>query len=339
MAQGSSDRTAATPSYSSPTTAANSTPGYKPPTAGAAAGMNGYATGPYNTFGQAGAASSLATSGAPARPATPPSAPGTPGTAAGYAASNPYAPANPYAPPAGQSVGLPSSQAYGSGVAANGVYGGRPSVAPALAAAPGMAAPGMAAPGMAVPGMAAPGMAAAGSLGMPPNPALGGAAAVPPNAFASSNPTAMPNAGQMNFPINGGTYNPVGSAGTAMPAGAAMSAPNGFAQSAPTNPGMNGSFAMPTSQPNFAPPGGMQSVPAQTAGFAMNSPSNAATASFRPGSTSRSTGYNFSQQGSAPGQGNTAVAGAQPNFTSTPYTASGANNPGYSLPPSSTLNR
>ncbi len=309
IAPGSSDRSTGTPSYSAPSAVANSTPGYRPPTAGAAAGMNGYATGQYNTFGQAGAANSLAAVGAPARPATPPAGPAVPGTATGYAASNPYA------PPAGQGAGLPSSQAYGSGVASNGVYGGRPSVAPAIAAAPGMAAPAMAAPG---------------SFGPPSSTAPGSFAGMAPNAFASTNPSTIPNAGQMNLPVNNGSYNPVGSAAPS------MSAPNSFAQSAPANPSMNGGFAMPTSPPSLVPSSGMASVPAQTAGYTMGSPNSAATASYRPGSTSRPTGYNFAQQGGAAGQGNAAVAGAQPSFTSTPYTAS---NPGYSLPPSSTLNR
>lgn len=318
MAQGSVDRTA-TPSYSAPTGTAATAPGYKTPATGAAAGMNGYATGPYNTFGQTGAASTLATAGAPSRPATPPAnqvTPGTPSTATGYASSNPYAPTNPYAPPAGSTAGLPSSQAYGSGVASNGVYGGRPSIAPAIAAAPSTTTPGS----FAAPANSAP-------FG---TPGLGTPSA--PNGYASATPPSMPGTTPMNFPVNGGTYNPVGSAGPA------MSAPDSFAQSSQGSPSMNGGFAMPTSQPSFGPTGSMTSVPAQTAGYATASTNNASTASYRPGSTSRSTGYNFAQQGNAPGQGNSPVVGA-PNFSSSPYTASGTSNPGYSLPPSSTLNR
>jgi hypothetical protein len=290
-------------------------PGAKPPVAGTAAGMNGYATGPYNTFGQGGAANSLATAGVPARPATPPNSQlssATPGAAAGYAAQNPYGSQAAYAPPPPASAGLPSSQAYGGGVA-NGLYGGRPSVAPAMAAVPSQSgSPGSMGQQTGV-----------GQFGPPASSA--------PNAYASANPAAMPGANPMSYPVNGGSYNPVGSSGPA------MSAPNAFAQSSPTNPGMNspsmtGGFAAPGSQPSFSTPGGTAAVPAQTAAYSTASPNNAATASYRPGSTSRTTGYNFGQPG------NTQPTGV-PSTSSTPYTANGMSNPGYSIPPNSGLNR
>ncbi len=292
--------------YGAPSATGAPVAGYKPPATGTAAAANGYATGPYNTSGQAGAAGSLATAGAPARANTAPASPanqftpGVPGPAAGYAASNPYA------PPPGVNTGLPSNQAYGGGLAASS-YGGRPAVAPAVSGVPPQQNPAS--------------MGQFASAGQPNVPSFNPTAT--PVGFAASTPPASQNPNPMTTPMPGGMYSPVGTAG----------APNGYAQSAPSNPAMGGGFSMPNAQPNYgATGGGMGQVPAQMATYSNASPSNLSTASYRPGSTSRTTGYNFASQGTPQ------VAGA-PASNGPAYTAGGNSNPGYSLPPSSTLNR
>ncbi len=99
------------------------TTSYSPPGAGAAATANGYATGPYNTFGQSAPAASLATNGVPNKPTAPaPNAFAAAGQApvganAPFVAAAPSSPAgmapnNPYALAPTSLQGLPNSQHY-----------------------------------------------------------------------------------------------------------------------------------------------------------------------------------------------------------------------------------
>ena len=298
---------ATSPAFGAPTAPNATAAGYKAPTTGVASAANGYATGPYNTFGQSGPAASLAIANTPNRPATPvPNqfTPPAPPTASGYAA------ANPYAPPASAATNLPSSQAYGSGLAAS-AYGNRPPNSPASSQPnPGFGAP------TSMGQFAAAGQPAAPALSPPTTPV----------GFAAANPTSMPVVNPMTAPAAGGAYSPVGSNPTS------MNTPNGYAQATPGNPSANSGFAMPNTQSSYAPNGSMGQVPAQTAAYATPAPHNNYTAAaYRPGSTSRPTGYNFAPQGTAPGV-------AAPN-NNPQYTAGSNSNPGYSLPPSATLNR
>jgi hypothetical protein len=297
----------AKPNSSSPYAppATTGTSAYTPPGAGAAATANGYATGPYNTFGQSNPAAGLAANGVPNKPGVP--APnssvaagqshgmtGVPGTATGMAANNPYALASSPNP------GLPNSQ----------FYAGTP--------APAASRPATTAPAM--PNMPTTGVAIPGSLANSPKPVptAGAVASAPLNAGYPS-PQMAPGAYQappvptnpQAMPVAGGLYNPVGSA-----------APYGSV--AQTNQGM------PTMQGNFAGPGmaaltsnGLSQIPAQTASYS----NPASNASYRPGSTSRTTGYSF------PGQTSATTASSATNV------ATGTANPGYSLPPASSLNR
>ncbi len=293
--------------FGSPSITGSPVAGYKPPASGAAATANGYQTGPYNTYGQAGAAGALATAGAPARPNGAPAnqfSPSAPGTATGYAASNPYA------PPPGANPGLPSSQGYGGGLAASS-YGAKPSTMPAMPGAPAQQPPAN--------------MGQFASSGQPSIPTFNPSAT--PVGFAAASPVGTHGANPMTNPMPGGQYSPVGTSGS--PA----SAPNGYAQSAPGNPAMGGAFSMPNAQQGYGAPNGTGQVPAQTAGFSNAASNNLSTASYRPGSTSRPTGYNFAPQGSSQ------VAGASATGGAPAYTAGNTSNPGYSLPPSSTLNR
>jgi hypothetical protein len=307
-----------------------SMPGYAPPNPGAAAMANGYATGPYNTFGQAGAAAALANNGVPARPmgTAPGMTPGMPmnpaaATMAGAGQQPPVGfagsmPANTSATP-----GLPSSQFYGA--ASPAAYGGRPgtvaSAAMPSAGAPTQGTTGMA--GMAMPAKpaAAPGNFAAVAQASAPNTAMPmGQAAAAPNF-----PAAMP--------ANGNFYAPVGA--TPVPSGLAQAAPSS-SPAGMSMPGATPGMTVPTYQGAPAP-GSFAQVPAQTAGYTnpqVGTP--ATTAAYRPGSTSRPTGYNFGTPAATAGV--PATAGAIP-ATAVPNTANGMSNPGYSLPPSSTLTR
>ncbi len=294
--------------YTAPT--AGPTASYTPPSAGAAATANGYATGPYNTFGQAGSPTGLANAGVPARPAGTPGLPasfapptsGAPGAPTGLAATNPFANAGSPLP------GLPTNQVYG------GAAGGSPAARPTgLATAPNTAPAGMN-PGYAMPSaIAAP---------RPTAPA-GAVASFPaqPNGFSAAQP-GMGGANPVSMPAAGGMYSPIGTAPTQ----------NSMAQLPPAGmPTMqSGGFAVPGMPAGASSPNGFSQVPAQTAGFVnQNAASNMSTASFRPGSTGRTTGYTFG--GQAPE--------AAPNNGSAANVASGFNNPGYNVPPNSTLNR
>lgn len=284
------------PAYS-PTSPANAPSGYKLPVTGIAAAANGYATGPYNTSGQAGAPGSFA-AGAPAHPIAPGVNPASsaPGIASGYAATNPYA------PPAG-STGMPSAQAYGGGIAST-PYGGRTSAAPAMSAA-------------SIPTAAAT-MGQFAAAVQPPASNIGAPQA--PVGFAASNPALALPANSMTLPTTGGAYSPVSSSPPS-------AAPNGYAQSTPNASG----YSMPNTQAAFS--GMAPQIPTQTAAYSVPSSSGQySSASYRPGSTSRTTGYNFAPQGTSQ------VAGA-PATASVPYTAGGSSNPSYSLPSTSTLNR
>ncbi len=289
--------------YSPPATAG--TPAYSPPGAGAAATANGYATGPYNTFGQSTPASNLASNGIPNKPATATpnafaatgqslGATGVPGTAAGMTANNPYSAASAPNP------GLPNSQFYAG--------------APASAATrPAMTAPAM--PNMSTSGVVVPGSLASTPKPVPPS---GAVVASAPMHGGYPNPQMAPGAYQvpqtpMNpqaMPMNGGLYSPVGSA----PSSGAV------AQGMPT---MQGGFAVPGMAASSTSPNGFSQIPAQTASYS----NPASNASYRPGSTSRATGYSF------PGQTPPATMGSAANV------ATGTANPGYSLPPASSLNR
>jgi S-DNA-T family DNA segregation ATPase FtsK/SpoIIIE len=307
-----------------------SVPGYAPPNPGAAAMANGYATGPYNTFGQAGAAAALANNGVPARPM---------GTAPGMTPGMPMNPGMPMMagagtqPPVGfaatmpantsSTPGLPSSQSYGA--ASPAAYGGRPGTV-ASAAMPSAGTPPLGTTGMA--GMAMPARPAA-----PPGNFAGVAQTSAPN----SPPQVGPPAGAPNFPAsmpaNGNFYAPVG----------ASAVPSGLAQAAPSQspagismPGATPGMTVPTYHGAPAP-GGFTQVPAQTAGYTNPQAGiPATTAAYRPGSTSRPTGYNFGAPAATAGTPATAGAIAP---TAVPNTANGMSNPGYSLPPSSTLTR
>jgi hypothetical protein len=136
-------------------------------------------------------------------------------------------------------------------------------------------------------------------------------------------PTGAPAPGAANpmaMPQNGGLYSPIGTA----------PAQNSYAQLPTGMPNMQAqASAYGVSGMSAAAPMSNQ-VPAQTAAYgAPGSSIPASTASYRPGSTSRPTGYNFSTPSpefAAPAGYPASVAGA-------------TSNPGYSLPPASTLNR
>ena len=290
----------AQPTYTPPNGMANVA--FAPPAAAAAA--NGYSVGPYNTYSQpGGAANSLASSGAPNGFAG-----GVP--AAGMSPGNPYNTAS--------KSGFPSTQVY-AGSPPGGLAANRGTQMPAGFQAPS-ASTFAGAPPAGMPGINGAGL-----------PASFAAASSNPNSGFAAAPLQTGTPGfsmPQTMPTSGG-YAPVGTSGMAPPTQGSFAASS------------NGSFpaSLPTSGLPAIPGGqaqsGMTSVPAQMAAY--NSGSSGAvmsSASFRPGSTGRQTNYNFAQP-TAPN----AVANPVPSPAGQPAanTATGLNNPGFQIPPTSTF--
>ncbi len=241
------------------------TTSYAPAGVGAAATANGYATGPYNTFGQTTPAASLATNGVPSKSTTPnPNAFAAAGQAPGggsapfaaAAPSNPagMAPNNPYALAPTSLQGLPNSQNYAGATT-------RPATGPA-----------------SIPNMATSGLAYANAPANSPKPSTNAVAAAPaaagysmpqatPNSFAAPPLPPGPQAGVPAIPVSGGMYTPVG----ATPTNGAV------AQTSPSMPTMQGGFGVPATTASVATPNGFSQVPAQTASYSnANNASNSA---------------------------------------------------------------
>ena len=269
---------------------------------GAAASANGYATGPYSTYAQQQASNTYAPPAGNTYAAA--------GAAYNAAAANAY---NAAATGAHNATSATYNAAGATAAPAVAAYGqvmqaaNPPAAVPASVKSPATGsiasygnAPAWGAPPAAAPvakpayPMAAPGgmyaQTAASAVAKPAMPVgYTGAAAAPANAYSS-----MPIASAPNNQSSMSTYNPVG---------------------------------------GQAPASGYAMVPDATAttavGYGGGSPAiQASTASFRPGSTQRTTGYDFS------GATNSAVTGAVPTST-----ASGVSNPGYQLPPTGSLQR
>jgi hypothetical protein len=244
--------------------------------------------------GSALGASALAATAPNAGLATPPTGMGNAATANGYT-TGPYStyaqPSNPYAT---------AGTTYGATAAGGHAQPGGPATSPARASHPtGLASSypattsGPSAP-PSVPAMAA-------SYGQPP----AGAPQTPSSLY--SLPTGPANAPSTQSGLSS--------------AGAYPAVPTNVASMAP-------------STTNYSPvganaPSSISGGAGPSASFPSSSTVQASTASFRPGSTQRVTGYDFS--GAAP---------ASTPATSTPAnTATGTSNPGYQLPPSNFYNR
>ncbi len=102
-----------------------------------------------------------------------------------------------------------------------------------------------------------------------------------------------------------------------------MSLPGGTAASGGF-PNAGGGFAMPQPGTSFAPANGVAQVPAKRPDL-QACPEQFVDRVISTGSTSRSTGYNFTPQNAAP-------ASNAPGFSNVPYTANGSGNP--ATPPS-----
>jgi len=305
----------AQPTYTPPNGMANVA--FAPPAAAAAA--NGYSVGPYNTYSQpAGAANALASSGAPN------------GFAGGVPAAG-MSPGNPYNTAA--KSGFPSTQVY-AGSPPGGLAANRGSQMPAGFQAPSTST-FAGAPPAGMPSQDMSGMPGQGMSGMPAQGMSGASFAA-----ASSNPnpafavaplqTGTPGFSMpQTMPTSGG-YAPVGTSGMAPPPQGSFAASS--SGSFPASSLSSGLSGIPGGQASS----GMTSVPAQMAAY--NSGSSAAgmsNASFRPGSTGRQTNYNFAQPAAS-----NAVANQVPQMPSgqpAANTATGLNNPGFQIPPTSTF--
>ena len=229
---------------------------------------------------------------------------GAAAAANGYAVGNAYA----SAPQAGNGYSTGPYSTYGQPNAAPNAYG---QAGPAnVAAASKNAYPGLSGATVQASTPATPVGYGAGDAAMPQIPAKqfyanngagdGGMYSMPNSAPAQMD-VAKPNA-YPTMPTVGG-YNNMASAPSYTPVstGAAMAMPSN-APSIPTNASLVGYAAA-------------------------SSPTPATTASYKPGSIQRSTGYDFSNAA-----GSSAASGAA-------NTASGTSNPGYSMPTSATFSR
>ncbi len=248
--------------------------------------------------------------------------------------TNPSLPSNtlasattPYSQPAGSST-KPSMGGMGSAAAANGYATGPYNTYGQAANAAGSYAQAGAAYGQAVANNAA---TAVNNATAPYTAPVNNAAAYP--GLAGTTPVQTPNYGEPAVPqipslqtYSGQTANSLYSMPNAQTNAVAQNGPQSAFPVPPAN--------MPTNTPSmssYAPIGqgsgqlasGPTSTQAATAGYAVPSGgTQASTASYRPGSTQRTTGYDFSTTG-------TQVSPSLPANTAT-----GTSNPGYSMPPS-----
>ncbi len=301
MTAPTSPATSQTPSLMAGTNGKSAT---KPSPYGTASQTNGPSVTPPSTTSLASATSPYA------KPSTPMPGQGAAATANGYA-TGPYNTYNQSQAPNAAYASASSGNSMGYSAPSNGGASGT-SYTGVPAGAPSSSMPNM--NSAAYPGLASAAPMPYGESAVPPmqstqsyaNAPSGGSYGLPPAGSTAAKPAAPPMA-YPNLPIAGGpiannapsvsSYNPVG--GIQMPSN--MS-------------------AMPSSTPV---------INASTASYASPAPTApAATASYRPGSIQRTTGYDFSSPSS------TALGSGLPANT-----ASGAANPGYQLPPSQSYNR
>ena len=314
-----------TASYSTASALPTGSPPTKPTYGGAAASANGYQTGPYGMSSMAATAGSPPTAHNTATPGS--QLPGASGNT-GYPSGS-YVPSNVYA----GTAGMPSAPTAGAnGLSANNPYASLPG--PPMGAATTASTGAQFTPSNALVGASLPGPSmnstANAHTGAPIN---GYSMPVAPSAGVSSmpayQPSVMPAAGThanttVGFPS---TSAPTGYPPNGMPTATAGAMSGGYATPNIPLPGSSGGYAAAPSPAPGTLPGG-SATPGAVA--------PAATDGYRPGTTARSTTYNFSNASSTtvPINGNSYSGTSIPLPTST--SAGSAPSTGYGsfqLPP------